>query len=282
MSEADLRALADDIEAHGLRSRITAWRGDDGVVYIIDGRNRLNALQLLGRPVEDHVSFVRCKAAAIPALVVSMNVVRRHLDIRQRVELALQAVTAARAFEVQHVRVPGGHKRVGVVSRIAEAAGLSKPTVYSHLREIAPDAVPTQAEIAARIASALENIDKLPPVPERRNGHTGGRPPSLARRIAKYVGVSAGTVSRHLAQQPKNGNGNGNGKADRGNVDDLTLLRAARELERVCGADLSETGACYLKRCETALRRLGVEFDSGQAVLAGDVAPFPIAHHTGA
>jgi hypothetical protein len=47
LPEAELKELAADIEAHGLQNLVTVWRSD-GSNYLLDGRNRLDALALLG------------------------------------------------------------------------------------------------------------------------------------------------------------------------------------------------------------------------------------------
>jgi hypothetical protein len=50
MSDAELRELADDIEANGLLEKVTVIE-QDGVPHLLDGRNRLDALELLGRKI---------------------------------------------------------------------------------------------------------------------------------------------------------------------------------------------------------------------------------------
>jgi ParB-like chromosome segregation protein Spo0J len=57
MSEAELRALGEDIRANGLRSPIVLHRDDkpreDARRYtLLDGRNRLDAMELVGIPFE--------------------------------------------------------------------------------------------------------------------------------------------------------------------------------------------------------------------------------------
>ena len=50
LSEAELDALANDIQEHGLRQSIVLWRDGtpDNRVFVLDGRNRLEALTRLG------------------------------------------------------------------------------------------------------------------------------------------------------------------------------------------------------------------------------------------
>jgi hypothetical protein len=49
MGEAELRELADDIEKNGLLEKVAYIRVGAGPPILLDGRNRLNALELLGR-----------------------------------------------------------------------------------------------------------------------------------------------------------------------------------------------------------------------------------------
>ncbi|MGB8572185.1 MAG: ParB N-terminal domain-containing protein [Pseudolabrys sp.] len=50
MSADELRELADDIEKNGLQEKVDITE-QDGVLMLLDGRNRLDALQLLGREI---------------------------------------------------------------------------------------------------------------------------------------------------------------------------------------------------------------------------------------
>jgi ParB-like nuclease domain len=44
----ELRALGEDIRKHGLRSPIVLWKASaEGQVYLLDGRNRLDAIQTI-------------------------------------------------------------------------------------------------------------------------------------------------------------------------------------------------------------------------------------------
>jgi hypothetical protein len=56
MSPDELRKLADDIQAHGIRVPIQTRTADDGELYLIDGRNRLDACELLGWQLVDDLA----------------------------------------------------------------------------------------------------------------------------------------------------------------------------------------------------------------------------------
>jgi hypothetical protein len=86
MDEVDLRELADDIRANGLREKIIVLDG-----LVLDGRNRLSACQLANvAPVfedfigDDPIGFV-----------MSRNYYRRHLTTSQRAAAAVEYATLA-------------------------------------------------------------------------------------------------------------------------------------------------------------------------------------------
>src|SRR5208283_1918753 len=45
MAPDELKELADDVKSNGLRERVDLWRDTDGTVVLLDGRNRLDALE---------------------------------------------------------------------------------------------------------------------------------------------------------------------------------------------------------------------------------------------
>jgi hypothetical protein len=78
MGDAELRELADDIRASGLRTPIVLLAGS-----ILDGRNRHRACQLAG--VEPQFSYVTTLEIGDPfTYVASLNLHRRHLSESQR------------------------------------------------------------------------------------------------------------------------------------------------------------------------------------------------------
>lgn len=88
-AEADLMALAADIEAHGLLEPIVTFRGQ-----LIDGRNRLAACELIGMEPDER-EWEGDEGDLIP-WVVSRNLHRRHLTDGQR------KMVAARLTNLQH------------------------------------------------------------------------------------------------------------------------------------------------------------------------------------
>jgi ParB-like chromosome segregation protein Spo0J len=77
--------LVADIGAHGLSEPITLFEGK-----ILDGRNRYRALRTLERGLEESqsVNFTEAWPNAARAYVISQNLHRRHLSIKQRKAIA--------------------------------------------------------------------------------------------------------------------------------------------------------------------------------------------------
>jgi hypothetical protein len=108
MSPEDLRELASDIREHGLRDEITITH--DG--QLVDGRNRLDALELNGANVACSLKRItdflpsrepggvigyryRCIDEALAySLAVSSNIRRRHLTTEQKREIIAKLLTA--------------------------------------------------------------------------------------------------------------------------------------------------------------------------------------------
>jgi hypothetical protein len=144
---AAFRELVEDIRKHGLRANIVLWEGDGGKRWLLDGRNRLDALADLGvlYDIDGELglkSWTGTKWAelsgcalsvthqAVPdgapyALAASLNVHRRHLtpeERRGRIEAAIkrnpEKSDRAIGEEVGH-----DHKTVGGVRREMEDVG---------------------------------------------------------------------------------------------------------------------------------------------------------------
>jgi ParB-like nuclease domain len=125
MSPSELKELAEDIKANGLTSPIALWRAaPDAQLQLLDGRNRLDAIELVGEPVrvdppdirsalcfnddpvrlaeEDPRQMARGNVTAVIldssvdpyAYVISANARRRHLTAEQKRELIAKVLKA--------------------------------------------------------------------------------------------------------------------------------------------------------------------------------------------
>jgi hypothetical protein len=97
MSPEELRVLGEDIKANGLRASITLWEKDQQCAFhspdtvpavLIDGRNRLDAMELVGLPIKFNEEFPHATTNKEPyGYVASANLHRRHLTVEQKRDL---------------------------------------------------------------------------------------------------------------------------------------------------------------------------------------------------
>jgi ParB-like chromosome segregation protein Spo0J len=68
MSPAELKKLGEDIKQNGLRNPCRLIEDEDGQVVLIDGRNRLDALELIGEEIilNNSVIFERVPLISTP------------------------------------------------------------------------------------------------------------------------------------------------------------------------------------------------------------------------
>jgi hypothetical protein len=144
MSQAELQELARDIGEHGLRSGVVFWTPESMAnangrkrpeeLYLLDGRNRLAAIELAYEDDEERAEAMRDAIYIDPsqegsatllysevdpyAYVVSANIRRRHLTAEQKRELIRKLKELSPDLSI----------RV-----IAQATGASKSTVQRTL-----------------------------------------------------------------------------------------------------------------------------------------------------
>jgi hypothetical protein len=112
MSEPELRELGEDIKKNGLRVSLALWRDDLKKLSLLDGRNRLDAMELVGVPFrlerkKDDFSLTGPVLNGVPLLdvspnkesdpykfVLSANIHRRHLTADQKRELIAKVLKA--------------------------------------------------------------------------------------------------------------------------------------------------------------------------------------------
>jgi hypothetical protein len=114
LSEKELRELAGDIKRNGLRVEIALWRPDDKTApVLLDGRNRVDALAMLGQfalnaagelcikgPDDSLLQITQAPKFSVitcgdpETLVYSLNLHRRHLTPEQKRELIARLIKA--------------------------------------------------------------------------------------------------------------------------------------------------------------------------------------------
>ena len=109
MADAELDDLAKDIKERGLLDKIVLWRPEsDAGLYLLDGRNRLAALERIGQPIEPHTTVLLREevpdAASAAAYVISRNIRRRHLTKEQQAELIIRAIKVTKTDDATLAR----------------------------------------------------------------------------------------------------------------------------------------------------------------------------------
>jgi len=141
MSSDELRALGEDIKKNGLKIPVAVWRGKQGGLQLLDGRNRLDAMEAVGIPVRRVKHFVEyylegpmtwedasehVSADTDPyAYVVSANIHRRHLSTEQKRDLITKLIKATPGkpdFQIAKT-IKVSPTTVGTVRREMEAKG---------------------------------------------------------------------------------------------------------------------------------------------------------------
>jgi ParB-like chromosome segregation protein Spo0J len=132
MSADELKALAEDIRVQGLVHRPVVQRSPNGGFVLIDGRNRLDALELLGLKYEqirrDFPFWVREDVdddEFAYEYIISANIHRRHLTAEQKRELIAKLVKAQPGKSNRQIakQTKADHKTVGAVRDKLEARG---------------------------------------------------------------------------------------------------------------------------------------------------------------
>jgi hypothetical protein len=112
LPEDELRKLGEDIKWNGLKEPIALYRADDDTdakdISILDGRNRLAAIMLVGLPISlgwprntivgSPVPAVRWINTDPEAYVISKNILRRHLTKEQQAELIVKVMETSTDF----------------------------------------------------------------------------------------------------------------------------------------------------------------------------------------
>src|SRR6516164_11125734 len=120
MSEPELRELGEHIKENGQRVQVVLWKEPSrgGEHWLVDGRNRLDAMELVGMPIFDKIGrqrfYWRLMDGDPYEQVLSLNLLRRNLTDEQRRELIGKIIKA---------------KPEATNVTIAKETGTSEPTV---------------------------------------------------------------------------------------------------------------------------------------------------------
>ncbi len=180
MEGEGFQVLVNDIRKNGLREAIWLLVDKSGDTWIIDGRNRYNAvlrLQEQGHPIQHRFREWDGKGN-LTAFVVSLNLHRRHLTEGQREMIAAKLSNQKRGGDrkSQNIKPPNG----GMISQ-AEAAELMKVSernvqraskVLKHGDETLVSAVQSGTLPVSVAAQSVDAVEKYPEVKAIR----GARP----------------------------------------------------------------------------------------------------------
>lgn len=132
MSDEELQKLGEDIKKNGQTIPVLFWNGDGKGRILIDGRNRLEAMERVGIDPDDVLmeTFI-CKDPITH--IITLNIHRRHLTKQQQADLIVAAHAAAPVVSRQDGgKLPEGRPvnqaKAAAVATAAEHA-ISKRTV---------------------------------------------------------------------------------------------------------------------------------------------------------
>jgi hypothetical protein len=136
MTKDELRELANDIKKNDLHEPVVLYDDPKIGCCVLDGRNRLDALELFGwkitnndliDPVDEHFERVGSPDPSFDpvAYVISKNIRRRHLTVEQKRELIGKLLKADPEKSNRQIAKTTGvdHKTVAVERRKKESTG---------------------------------------------------------------------------------------------------------------------------------------------------------------
>lgn len=221
MADAELKDLAEDIAANGLRVEPVFWTDEaSGAEYLIDGRNRLAALELNGFDFSGKLVFELAEArigTETPrenkgggfvvsrhdlldpvAQVIALNIHRRHLTKTEKARLIVKAM---------------------------EAATIDVPEIGKSIKN--------------DVATSARSFN---PTPGKKGGSTKSVRGKAVEEAAKH-GISRSTVDQAIAEDAA-----AFGKGISGGRSESTPDRPARKAKRLTPAEVHERGVARARR----------------------------------
>jgi DNA-binding Lrp family transcriptional regulator len=131
MTRDELIALGEDIKKNGLRHRVAVIEFTDDGPILVDGRNRLEAMELVGLEIVlEDVAMIACCREHGPGFdpydyVISANIHRRHLTAEQRRDLIAKLLKATPDKSNRQIAkmVGASHPHIGKVRAELESTG---------------------------------------------------------------------------------------------------------------------------------------------------------------
>ena len=195
MSPDELRELGEDIKKHGglPAMPLVLWEAEkDAPQFLLDGRNRLDAMEAVGLPVLDNEGKclawnLSCQSTRIRgedpyAIVVSANIHRRHLTAEQKRDLIGKLLKADPSKSDRQIggMVKADHKTVGAVRTHKEATGeispVEKRVGADGRSRKRPSDKPSKAKPAKVVAPPPQPSTEAPQPVAEQNRAPMGRP----------------------------------------------------------------------------------------------------------
>jgi hypothetical protein len=155
MAKAELKEHAENIQANGLIAPIIIWKENDKSL-LLDGRNRLDALALVGMlGVDDRGILIDAKSGDVIfqtyrrdgdgdpyEIALSLNVHRRHLNAEQKRQLIAKVLKAKPATSNRQIAsiVKADDKTVASVRSVMESTAMCWPIFAPFLKQSMPQA----------------------------------------------------------------------------------------------------------------------------------------------
>lgn len=203
MSKAEIKQLAEDIGENGMHEPIWFYTDDAGNTSVLDGRNRIEALQLLGihavndiQPGTAHAPVANYlddhSGVDVNTFVLSLNVRRRHLTSDQK----------RKVIKVYIKALPTSKDR-----EVARALGVS-PTIVGEVRkEIGASSAQNGQKIpshkpAERATEMITAAPELAELSQAKGAEATGVSVSVFGRVVKEL-REAGVIATPEPAEPK-------------------------------------------------------------------------------